>query len=98
MQRVNRPSQTICGVEVTWRTLKVPGEALTLPSPHRWGEGRWLEDVTWRTLKAPGGRPASLYASASRVAVSGVRGDGLKTTVLPHASAVADFHTAIWKG
>ena len=41
------------------------------------------------TLSTPGGMPASLAMSASSSAVSGVRSDGLSTTVFPVASAGA---------
>jgi len=48
-----------------------------------------------RRLSTPSGRPASSSASASRMAHSGVMSDGLKTTVLPNASAGAIFHAGM---
>jgi hypothetical protein len=49
------------------------------------------------TLKTPGGRN-SAASSASIVVVAGVVSDGLRTTVLPAASAGAIFQIAIISG
>jgi hypothetical protein len=46
-------------------------------------------------FRTPGGRPASARASTSRTAQSGVWLAGLKTTVLPNASAGAIFQAGI---
>ena len=46
----------------------------------------------------PGGRSASWMISASFIAVSGVVSAGLRTTVLPPASAGAIFHAAMSSG
>ena len=50
------------------------------------------------TLSTPGGSPASAAISASTRAVSGVVSAGLRTTVLPQASAGAIFQAAISSG
>jgi hypothetical protein len=50
------------------------------------------------TLTTPGGIPTSPASSASRSAVSGVAGSGLRTTVQPAASAGESFHVAIISG
>ena len=52
----------------------------------------------WTTLNTPSGTPASVYAAASSIAVSGVSSAGLNTIALPHASAGADFQQAICSG
>ena len=49
------------------------------------------------TLRTPGGR-MSAAISARRMAVSGVRADGLSTTVLPAISAGPIFQPAIMIG
>jgi hypothetical protein len=49
-------------------------------------------------LKTPAGRPASVHSSANSSAVSGVCSAGLKTTVLPQASAGATFQASISSG
>ena len=46
-------------------------------------------------LTMPGGKPASLSRSPSRSAVKGVISEGLRTTVLPVASAGPNFHDAM---
>ena len=46
------------------------------------------------TLNTPGGRNSAAI-SASSVVVAGVVSDGFSTTVLPAASAGANFQTAI---
>ena len=46
------------------------------------------------TFSTPGGRNSAAI-SASSSEVTGVVSDGLSTTVLPAASAGANFHTAI---
>ena len=46
------------------------------------------------TLNTPGGR-TSANSSAIRTVLTGVVSDGLSTTVLPAASAGANFQTAI---
>src|SRR5207249_1601479 len=51
-----------------------------------------------RMLSTPSGSSASCSSSASRSALSGVSSDGLRTTLLPHASAGAIFHAAIKSG
>ena len=50
------------------------------------------------TSTTPSGSPASRASSAKRSAVSGVSSAGLRTTVLPAASAGAIFHEAIVSG
>ena len=51
------------------------------------------------TLRTPrGSRPVSSIARATSSSVSGVKGDGLSTTLLPIASAGASFHMAINSG
>ena len=45
------------------------------------------------TLSTPAGRPASMNAAASRSPISGVIGDGLKTTVLPGCQRRTDLAT-----
>ena len=50
------------------------------------------------TLSTPSGRPASAASSASASAVSGVSGEGLRTTVLPQASAGPSFQAAMTSG
>ncbi len=50
------------------------------------------------TLTTPSGSPASAASSAKRSAVSGVSSAGLRTTVLPAASAGPSFHEAIVSG
>ena len=50
------------------------------------------------TLIAPAGKPTSAASSASRSAVSGVCGSGLRTTAQPAASAGASFQVAISSG
>ena len=50
------------------------------------------------TLTTPSGTPAAAAISAKRTAVSGVSSAGLRTTVLPAASAGASFHDAIASG
>jgi hypothetical protein len=50
------------------------------------------------TLTTPSGMPASLAASASSSAVSGVSSLGLSTIVLPAATAGRIFQPAIWSG
>jgi hypothetical protein len=47
------------------------------------------------TFRTPGGMPASAAMSASSIAVSGVCSDGLRTTLLPVASAGARLFDAI---
>jgi hypothetical protein len=49
-------------------------------------------------LIAPAGKPTSAASSASRSAVKGVWGSGLRTTVHPAASAGASFHVVISSG
>ena len=49
-------------------------------------------------LNAPGGRPASTVRSASREADSGDHSAGLRTTLLPAASAGATFQVASMNG
>jgi hypothetical protein len=51
-----------------------------------------------RMLTTPGGRSASWHSSANMSAVSGVVSAGLRTTVLPHASAGAIFHDSMSSG
>src|SRR5579884_3220474 len=50
------------------------------------------------TFTTPGGRSHSSQISARTSAVSGVVSAGLRTTVLPQASAGASFHAAISSG
>ena len=50
------------------------------------------------TLSTPSGRPAASASSAKRSAVSGVSSAGLRTTVLPHASAGPSFQLASMSG
>jgi len=50
------------------------------------------------TFTTPGGSSASSTIRARRSAVSGVVSAGLRTTVLPHASAGAIFHAAMRSG
>ncbi len=50
------------------------------------------------TVKTPSGSPASRASSPSRIAVSGVSSAGLRTTVLPAASAGAKPQPAIGIG
>ena len=50
------------------------------------------------TLKTPSGRPASVASSASRSAASGDCSAGLRTTLLPLASAGASFAAGISSG
>ena len=52
----------------------------------------------WTTLTTPGGKPAASTRSASREAVIGDHSAGLRTTVLPAASAGAHFQVASMKG
>ena len=49
-------------------------------------------------LIAPAGKPTSAASSASRSALSGVCGSGLRTTEQPAASAGESFHVAISSG
>ena len=49
-------------------------------------------------LTTPGGRSACWQISAKSSAVSGVVSAGLRTTVLPAASAGAIFHASISSG
>ena len=56
------------------------------------------EPLPGSTVNTPGGRPASRPSSARRSAVSGVSSAGLRTTVLPAASAGANPHPAIGMG
>ncbi len=49
------------------------------------------------TVSTPSGRAAERTDPSSRVA-SGVKGEGLSTTVLPAASAGANFAEASWSG
>jgi hypothetical protein len=49
-------------------------------------------------LTTPGGRSACRQTSANSSAVSGVVSAGLRTTVLPVASAGATFHASISSG
>ena len=51
-----------------------------------------------RMLTTPGGRSACRQTSAKRSADSGVVDAGLRTTVLPAASAGAIFHDSISSG
>src|SRR3546814_4313885 len=50
------------------------------------------------TLNTPAGRPASSASSATRIAVSGDCSAGLRTTLLPIASAGATFLIAMCSG
>ena len=50
------------------------------------------------TLRTPSGMPASSAIRSSSIAVSGVSSAGLRTTVLPAASAGAIFHEVITSG
>src|SRR5882672_1510375 len=50
------------------------------------------------TLRTPAGRPHSFAYSANLSSESAVLDAGLMTTVLPHASAGAIFHTASMSG
>ena len=50
------------------------------------------------TLITPSGKPASWASAATRRAVSGVCSAGLRTTVLPQASAGPHFHACISSG
>jgi hypothetical protein len=50
-----------------------------------------------RTLTTPSGK-TSASVSAKASAVSGVRADGLRTTVLPVASAGPSFQVAMYSG
>ena len=50
------------------------------------------------TLRTPSGRPASTASSPMRIAVRGVSSAGLRTTVLPAASAGANPHAAMGIG
>ena len=65
-----------------WRTRYAPVDG---PSPGT-------------TLTDPAGNPTSVASSASRIAVSGVCGSGLRTTEHPAASAGASFQVAIISG
>ena len=56
------------------------------------------EPLPGRTVSTPGGSPASRASSPSRIAVSGVISAGLRTTVLPAASAGASPQPAIGIG
>src|ERR1041385_9379475 len=49
-------------------------------------------------LTTPGGKPAACTIDASSIAVTGVSSEGLRTTVLPAASAGPSFQTAILRG
>ena len=83
--RMRRPTS----VEPVKAILSMPGwrtiASPTFPSP-----------VTM--LTTPGGRPTSRQISAKRRAVSDVHSAGLRTTVLPMASAGAIFQASIRRG
>ena len=49
-------------------------------------------------LSTPGGKPTAWLISANSSAVSGVNSAGLRTTVLPIASAGATFQASISSG
>ena len=49
-------------------------------------------------LTTPSGKPASWMSEASSIAPTGVCSAGLRTTVLPAASAGASFQAAISSG
>ena len=49
-------------------------------------------------LNTPSGSPASAKSSPSRIAVSGVRSDGLSTNVLPQTTASGNIHMGIMPG
>src|SRR5919201_3310652 len=46
----------------------------------------------WTTLNTPSGTPASFRSSAVCIDADGSFSDGLRTNVLPHASAGAHIH------
>ena len=91
----------------TFLRLPVAALATSRPDRGRTGEGHLVHagvggdgaaddgpgPVT--TLRTPGGRPASWHSSASRSVDSDVSSAGLRTTVLPVASAGASFQAAI---
>mmetsp|Transcript_48691 Transcript_48691/g.143821 ORF Transcript_48691/g.143821 Transcript_48691/m.143821 type:complete len:235 (-) Transcript_48691:124-828(-) len=54
--------------------------------------------VPWITLSTPLGMPASSASSASRIAVSGTRSEGLSTNVLPHTVDIGNIHSGIIAG
>ena len=56
------------------------------------------EPLPGSTVNTSSGSPASSASSASRIAVSGVSSAGLRTTVLPAASAGANAQPAIGIG
>ncbi len=64
-------------------------------STNRWPTTEPLPGSTWNTS---GGMPASSASSPMRIAVSGVSSAGLRTTVLPAASAGAKPQPAIGIG
>ena len=76
-------------VEPVNATLSMPGW-FTIAAP--------VSPAPVRMFTTPGGRSASRMISASFSAVRGVVSAGLRTTVLPVASAGASFHAAISSG
>ena len=77
---------TVSPVIETMRTLGCPTSASPMSAPE-----------PDRTLTTPGGR-ISAAISAKASADSGVRADGLRTTVLPAASAGPSFQLAMYRG
>jgi hypothetical protein len=61
---------------------------------------RWptVRPAPTTTLTTPAGMPASVAIRSNASAVSGVSSAGLRTTVLPAASAGASFHDAMTSG
>ena len=84
--RAMRLPVTVSPVIETIRTFGWPTSASPISPP-----------APDRTLTTPGGR-ISARISANARAVSGVRADGLRTTVLPVASAGPSFHEAMYSG
>src|SRR5260221_12997297 len=52
----------------------------------------------WTTLKTPSGTPASFNSSAVQIDADGSFSDGLRTKVLPQASAGAHIHMGTMTG
>src|SRR5215210_7061848 len=76
-----------------WPTSREPVK-LTIATPGWMGSAGATSSVQVTTVSHPGGRPASSNSDASARAVSGVAGDGLRTTGQPTATAGATlWHT-----
>ncbi len=85
--RVTRLSWSAALRMIPWPTSVDPVKQTLRTSGWLVNRSPTTEPLPGRTVKTPSGMPASSASSPSRIAVSGVSSAGLRTTVLPAASA-----------